>query len=103
VATWEGAWLAALDELEVAVADAERMLADAHREPPVVPAPWAPPSGLGPLPASLEARARSLLAQQLLAAQALAAAAVRSRRQLRVHEAMATAPAPVPVYVDVDG
>ncbi len=102
--TWEAAWVAALDELELAVADAEEMLAAAHPKTPLVP--WAPPVGLGPLPAPLEERARTLLARQLAAAQELAAAVVRSRRQLRLAQAVEamTPTAPHrPVYVDVDG
>ena len=59
VTTWQGAWVAALDELELAVGDAELMLAGAHALVARPPA-WHPPLGLGPMPASLEARARAI-------------------------------------------
>ena len=99
---WDAAWVAALDELELAVGEAEQMLADAHAV--VTPSPaWRPPSGLGPLPASLEARARAILGRQLLVAEQLSAAAIRSRRQLRIHEAMVPAVTHPPVYLDVNG
>jgi hypothetical protein len=99
---WDAAWVRALDELELAVGDAELMLTDAHAPVDHAPA-WRPPTGLPPLPASLEARARAVLGRQLAVAEALSAAAVRSRRQLRIHEQMVPfAPHP-PVYVDLDG
>lgn len=100
---WDGAWATALDELELDLAQAERMLADAHRPAPVIGAPWRPPAGLGPLPASLEARARGLLERQLATAHALAVAAAGSRRRLRIHEAMTPPAEHPPVYLDVDG
>jgi hypothetical protein len=98
---WEAAWSAALDELELAVDDAERMLTDAHTVPGDTR--WRPPVGLGPLPASLEARARSVLARQLAAAEMLSSAAVRTRRQLRIQEAVRPHLPHPPVYVDQDG
>ncbi|HEY0118555.1 MAG TPA: hypothetical protein VGC04_07240 [Cellulomonas sp.] len=98
---WEAAWVAALDELEIAVDEAQRLLVDAHHV--TSPQPWRPPVGLGPLPASLETRARALLARQLATAENLAAAAARSRRQLRALSAMRPYVAHPPVYVDVDG
>lgn len=101
--SWDHAWASALDELELAVADAERQLADAHRAAPVAAAPWRPPAGLGPMPASLEARARALLGRQLETARSLAAAATRSRRQLRISDAMSPPTPHPPVYVDLDG
>jgi len=103
VGTWQTAWVAALDELELAVGDVERMLAASHAEPAAPLAAWRPPTGLGPLPASLEERARALLARQLATAQELASAVVRSRRQLRIQEAMAPVAPHPPVYVDLDG
>jgi hypothetical protein len=99
---WEAAWVAALDELELAVDDAEQMLADAHRTPAGAGG-WCPPAGLGPLPASLETRARAILERQLAVAEALSAAAVRSRRQLRAQQALRPFVPHAPVYVDLDG
>ena len=102
VPSWDDAWVAALDELELAVGDAERMLSGAHAL--AVPAPaWQPPVGLGPLPAPLEARARAILERQLAVAERLSVAAIRSRRQLRVHDQLVPSAPHLPVYVDVDG
>jgi hypothetical protein len=100
---WDTAWAGALDEMEIAVREAQALLTDAHRPAPVAGAAWTPPAGIGPLPASLEERARAVLERQLAVAEALAAAMVRSRRQLRALATLAPAPAHPPVYVDVDG
>lgn len=100
--SWHAAWVAALDELELAVDDAERMLTGAHALADRAPA-WRPPAGIGPMPASLETRARAVLGRQLVVAEALSAAAIRSRRQLRIHEQMVPSVPHPPVYVDLDG
>lgn len=100
---WDTAWASALDEMEIAVREAEALLTDAHRPAPVACAAWTPPAGIGPLPASLEERARAVLERQLAVAQALATAMVRSRRQLRALATLAPVPVHPPVYVDVDG
>ena len=99
---WDAAWVAALDELELAVGDAELMLAGAHALVARPPA-WHPPLGLGPMPASLEARARAILGRQLAVAEELSAAAIRNRRQLRIHEQMVPFVPHPPVYVDLEG
>lgn len=98
--SWDAAWVDALEALEMDLATAERMLALGHlaQEPPV--APWAPPTGLGPLPLDLADRARTLLDRQVEVARRLTEAADLSRRHSRAVQAMrATAPAG-PVYVD---
>lgn len=100
---WDTAWVGALDEMEIAVREAEMLLTDAHRRAPLASATWTPPVRIGPLPASLEERARVLLERQLAAAQALTAAMVRSRRQLRALATLSPATVHPPVYVDVDG
>jgi hypothetical protein len=106
-AGWQDAWLRALEDVELGVEEAERLLArlhpdapdDAVAHPPLTGA-WAPPTGLGPLPESLEERARIVLARQLQVAERLAAAAVRSRQQLAfARRADVTAPAR-PLFVD---
>jgi hypothetical protein len=99
-ADWDTAWSRALDEMEIAVVEAEGLLTDTHRPAPV---PWSPPVGLGPLPASLEERARAILERQLTVAQALSTAMVRGRRHLRALATLTPAPVHPPVYVDVDG
>lgn len=100
---WEGAWVAALDDMEIAVREAEALLTDAHRPAPVVAAPWTPPEGLGPLPATLEERARALLERQLTVAHALSVAMASGRRHRRALASLTPASAHPPVYVDLDG
>ena len=55
------------------------------------------------MPASLEARARAILGRQLAVAEELSAAAIRNRRQLRIHEQMVPFVPHPPVYVDLEG
>jgi hypothetical protein len=79
---WRQAWVTALDELEADVESVERMIADEHRHQDLPAAkPWAPSSGLGPLPVDLKRRADDILARQLAAARAAAAAITTNRRQ----------------------
>lgn len=104
-ATWVDAWTAALDELELDVAEAERMLTLDHlvgaADAPDTPTdPWAPPAGLPPLPASLAERARALLQRQVEVAERIARAAAQNRRHDKVVEAMRAKPPTPPVYVD---
>lgn len=97
---WTRAWTAALDELELDLVVAEQMLAlDRIAEAP--PDRWAPPVGLGPLPAPLADRARALLSRQVEAGRRLAEAADLSRRQLQAARALRSTAPPVPVYLDV--
>jgi hypothetical protein len=106
-AEWQYAWVRALEDVELGVEEAERLLARLHPDAPddaVAHAPltgaWAPPTGLGPLPESLEERARIVLARQLAVAERLATAAVHSRQQLAfARRADVTAPAR-PLFVD---
>jgi hypothetical protein len=100
---WDAAWAGALDEMEIAVREAEALLTDAHRPAPIASATWTPPVGIGPLPAGLQERAHAILERQLAVAQALAAAMVRSRRQLRALATLVPAATHPPVFVDVDG
>jgi hypothetical protein len=105
-AAWDAAWVAALDRLDLDVAAAEQMLAVAHL--PSVGAvaqaqAWRPPAGIGPLPPSLEERARQLLDRQLAVAERLAEAAAQARRQRVAAEAMRTRSADVPVFLDTQG
>ena len=100
---WEGAWAAALDDMEIAVREAEALLADVHRPAPAPAAPWTPPEGLGSLPATLEQRARALLERQLTVAGALSAAMASGRRHRRALATLTPAPAHPPVYLDLDG
>lgn len=99
---WDLAWLTALDELELAADEAERLLASAHL-PTVEVARWTPPAGLGTLPLALRDRAQALLTRQLDLARRTAAAAAMSRREAAVvQQITAKAPA-LPVYLDAEG
>lgn len=100
VATWDAAWAAALTELELDVATAEQMLVLGHIADHPPRDPWAPPVGLGPLPAALVERATALLDRQLELATRLAEAADLSRRHSRAAQALRSQPPAVPVYVD---
>ncbi|PVU84182.1 hypothetical protein DDP54_10640 [Cellulomonas sp. WB94] len=105
VPTWETAWSAALAVLELDVAQAEAQLAAAHTSAPVLTSPraWAPPVGLGPLPASLKTRAEALLDRQISVGRRIAEAANLSRRQAAAAEGMRSRPPAVPVYLDTEG
>lgn len=98
--TWDAAWEAALAALELDVASAEGMLALDHiADAP--PDPWAPPTGLGPLPASLGDRAQALLDRQIEVGRRVAEAADLSRRHSRAAQALRSVGPSVPVYVDL--
>ncbi|HZL02147.1 MAG TPA: hypothetical protein VFC48_03375 [Cellulomonas sp.] len=102
---WVDAWHEALTVLELDVAQAEAQLAVAHTSAPVLTAPrlWAPPVGLGPLPASLQTRAEALLDRQISVGRRIAEAANLSRRQAVAAEGMRSRPPAVPVYIDTEG
>lgn len=103
---WDAAWVEALDRLDVDVAAAEEMLSVAHLPPVAAVAQaqaWRPPAGIGPLPPSLEQRARELLDRQLAVAERLAEAAAQARRQRVAAEALRTRSADAPVFLDTQG
>lgn len=92
-------WDQALRALEHDLAQAERLLADDDAAEPEGQS-WAPPIGLGPIPAHLQERARALLDRQLAVARRLSAAAGDSRRHERALSQLGQdAPRP-PVYLD---
>lgn len=103
--TWEAAWSAALDAVELDAAQVEAMVlrlrADAEHVPEA-PRPFLPPAGLGPLPASLAVRAQAVLERHQRMATDLTRAMVENQRQRRATAALAgaTATSAVPVYVD---
>lgn len=103
--SWVGAWHDALTVLELDVAQAEAQLAVARTSAAVLtsPRPWAPPVGLGPLPASLQTRAGALLDRQISVGRRIAEAASLSRRQAVAAEGMRSRPPAVPVYIDTEG
>jgi hypothetical protein len=99
---WHGAWSAALDELELDVAQVEAMLTDERRYAETPPADlWRPPTELGALPLELRPRADEILTRQLKAAQEIAKRLTSNRRQLAVTTRIETGEAVKrPVYVD---
>lgn len=97
---WDAAWEAALTALELDVAAAEATLTLDHIADAPPRDPWAPPVGLGPLPATLADRARALLERQLETGRRLAEAAELSRRHSRAAQALRQSPPPLPVYLD---
>lgn len=101
---WRTAWTAALDEMEVDVAQVEALLGDDHLLRDLPPAgAWAPPRDIGALPLDLRPRADAILARQFAAAQEISRALVATRRQAeaaaRVETGGRAAPQR-PVYVD---
>lgn len=99
---WHGAWSAALDELELDVAQVEAMLADERRHAETPPADlWRPPTELGALPLELKPRADEILTRQLRAAQEIAKRLTSNRRQFAMTARIETGEAVKrPVYVD---
>lgn len=99
---WHDTWERALDELELDVATAERLLAETHLPDveDVFARRWQPPAGLGPVPAPLQERAQALLDRQLDLARRTTEAMTAARRQLVAADAMRTRPVARPVLVD---
>jgi hypothetical protein len=99
---WRGAWTAALDELELDVAEVEAMLADERRHAETPPADlWRPPTELGALPLELKPRADEILTRQLRVAEEIARRLTAGRQQLAMTARIETGEAVKrPVYVD---
>jgi hypothetical protein len=99
---WRGAWTAALDELEMDVADTEAMLADGRRMSETAPAdPWQPPTGLGALPLELRPRADEILSRQIAAAEEIARRLTATRQQQAAAKRIETGErVKRPVYLD---
>ena len=99
---WHEAWSAALDELELDVAEVEAMLADARRNADHPPADlWRPPTELGALPLELKPRADEILTRQIEAAREIARRLTANRQQFAVTTRIETGEAVKrPVYVD---
>ncbi|WP_051640409.1 hypothetical protein [Cellulomonas sp. URHE0023] len=100
---WVAAWSDALDALELDVDAADERLRTAHLasvEEVALASAWHPPVGLGPLPASLEVRARAVLGRQLETAHRLSQTIVVSRRQLAATRALSLRDTESAVYFD---
>jgi hypothetical protein len=99
---WDGAWSAALDELELDVLEIETMLADERRRVDTPPANlWKPPVELGALPLELKPRADEILSRQLRAAEEIARRLTATRQQMAATARIETGESVKrPVYVD---
>jgi hypothetical protein len=99
---WRSTWSAALDDLEMNVADVEAMLCDEHRYAETPPADiWKPPTELGALPLELKPRADEILTRQLAAAEEVARRLTANRRQAAATSRIETGEAVKrPVYLD---
>jgi hypothetical protein len=101
---WEVAWSRALDDLELDLHATEQMLADLHADAEAAlearTATWTPPTGLGPLPVSLQDRGRALLERQLAAARAITTQLAANRRHVAAAEAMSARNESRPLFVD---
>jgi hypothetical protein len=99
---WRDAWTAALDELELDVAEVETMLADERRYAETPPADlWKPPTELGALPLELRPRADEILTRQLKAAEEIARRLTAGRQQIAMTARIETGESVKrPVYVD---
>lgn len=98
-AGWHEAWAAALDELELSLDQAERLL-EAHD--PVPPPVWQPPALVGPVPDQHVERARRLLDRHLRVTREIATSLAATRQQLQLTQRLADdRPHGGPIYVDV--
>jgi hypothetical protein len=99
---WRGAWTAALDELELDVAEVEAALADERRHAETPPADiWRAPTELGALPLELKPRADEILTRQLRVAEEIARRLTAGRQQLAMTARIETGEAVKrPLYVD---
>jgi hypothetical protein len=102
---WDGAWEAALDDLELSLDEAERLLGATLVDEVEVPTAWTPPAIPAPLPAAMLDRAQELVARQQLVVTRTVAAMTENRRNLalldRVNDVSVVRRTDRPVYVDV--
>jgi hypothetical protein len=101
----EEAWIAALEEMELTLDIAERLLRGHHPDIAVLAAPWDTPEVSGPMPKSLQKRARKLLHRQSALIEETAQAAALTRQQIALLAKVADAGRrhlrDRPAYVDV--
>lgn len=101
---WHDAWAAALDDLEVTLEAAERLLRGEEPGQDETPA-WHPPDMKGPMPAEHVARAQALLGRQRLLISQVASARVGVRQKLELLAKLTgsngSQRSSTPVYVDL--
>ena len=97
----DAAWDLTLDDLQTWVLAAESLALGTGDDTAPGQA-WAPPTGLGPLPTSREARARALVERQQAAVAALTEARDRTARQLSAvaHMSSNADRSSAPAYLD---
>lgn len=99
------AWVSALDDMELTLDIAERLLRGHHPDIAVLAAPWDTPEVNGPMPKSLQRRARKLLHRQSALIRQTAEAAALTRQQIALLAKVADAGRrhlrDRPAYVDV--
>jgi hypothetical protein len=97
--SWDAAWRAALDELELSLDRAELLLR--HAEPEPLP-PWQPPSLIGSPPPDQLERAHRILERQLRVTRELGHAMTLTRQQLTLTTRMGhNRPQETSLYIDV--
>ena len=103
--TAEDAWEAALDEMELTLDIAERLLRGHNPDIAVLAAPWDIPEVSGAMPKSMQRRARKLLRRQSALIEETAQAAALTRQQIQLLAKVADAGRrhlrDRPAYVDV--
>jgi hypothetical protein len=101
---WHEAWGAALDELELTLAQTERLLDGGLVDGRDIPA-WSPPQLPGPIPAQYVVRARTLLGRQQALISETVAATVGIRQKIELLDKLTGsrrgAREERPVYVDL--
>jgi len=98
---WRDAWASALDDLELSVAEGERIL---NGEQIVAPTPWTPPVIEAPLPADMLERAQALLGRQRQLIDRTSAAMSGHRQRIDLVGKLSSSNTVVtgrPVYVDL--
>jgi hypothetical protein len=101
---WDTAWAAALEDLEIGLAEAEGLLSASHAIPATTGQPWVPPQLAGPLPGNLLARAEAILARQVRVSEQLGRGMAANRREQRLARRMdsGTMDRTIPAFVDTN-
>jgi len=98
---WRDAWASALDDLELSLAQGERLLAGEQIDSPT---PWTPPVIEAPLPPDMLERAQALLGRQRQLIDRTAAAMSGHRQRIDLVGKLSSSSNRVtgrPVYVDL--
>ena len=103
--SWDDAWAAALDDLELTLEQTERLLGGGDPQEALDAAAWVPPELSGSLPVELAARAQVLVARQRVLMGRTASAISATRRGVadldKVNVFAGAERAAPPVYLDL--